>query len=266
VAPRLGLRPVPIPGFHFPKGFTYSPLGRTYASSFDLRTLGKVTPVKDQDPHGTCWAFAACASMESCLLTGESWDFSEDNLAYFHGFDLGYEHGGSTTMAAAYLTRWTGPVTEAQDPYNDGVHPDPSSLTVQKHVQNIVYLPPRSSCTANDDFKYALTTWGAVDVTMYWSDGAYDRATSSYYYHGPTSVGWNHAVAMVGWDDNYPASNFSPAAPGKGAFLIKNSWGTGWGDAGYFWVSYYDVALGYDDSMGQNIQAAVFYGAEPTDD
>ncbi len=261
-APGLGLLPAPVPGFHIPAGFSYSPVGRTYSSSFDLRTLGKVTPVKNQNPYGTCWAFASIASLESGLLTGETWDFSEDNLAYFHGFDWTYDEGGNSLLAASYLTRWTGPFTEAQDPYNDSVHPDPSTLTLQKHVQDIVYLPPRTSPTDNDDFKYALTTWGAVDVSIFWDNASYNSGTHSYRYTG--SAGYNHDVTMVGWDDDYLATNFSPAAPGNGAFLIKNSWGTGWGNAGYFWISYYDSELGYDTLDNGNLQASVFMGAQPT--
>jgi hypothetical protein len=48
-------------------------------------------------------------------------------------------------------------------------------------------------------------------------------------------------VTLVGWDDNFSSSNFETAPPGDGAFLIQNSWGTTFGQSGYFWISYYDT-------------------------
>ncbi len=74
---------------------------RGYASSFDLRTTGKLTSVKDQDPWGTCWSFATYGSMESCLLPGESRDFSEDHMVLTSGFDMGSDGRGQSTTSAA---------------------------------------------------------------------------------------------------------------------------------------------------------------------
>lgn len=243
-------------------GARYSPLGSLYASAFDLRDLGKVSSVKDQAPYGTCWSFAALGSLESCLLAAETWDFSEDDLVWFHGFDYARPGGGNAFMATAQLTRWDAPFTEAQDPYADGVHPDPSSMTLQKHVQDVMFLPPRQNATDNDNIKWALTNHGGVDVDMYFDQSAswasyFNDTTDAYYYGG--SFGPNHDVLIVGWDDNYPRTSFSTQPAGDGAFLVKNSWGTSWGDSGYCWVSYYDSRLGYGGSN------SVFMAAEPTD-
>jgi len=58
---------------------------RSYAlpSSFDWREQGKVTPVKDQNPCGTCWIFGTTSVLESAVLIGESEepDFSEQSVA-----------------------------------------------------------------------------------------------------------------------------------------------------------------------------------------
>lgn len=240
-------------------GARYSPLGSLYASAFDLRDSGKVSNVKDQSPYGTCWTFAALGSLESCLLPAEAWDFSEDNLVWFHGYDFARPGGGNAFMATAQLARWDAPFTEAQDPYADGTHPDPSSMTVQKHVQDVMFLPPRQNATDNDNIKWALTTYGGVDVDMYMNESAsyFNDATDAYYYGGSSTA--NHDVLVVGWDDDYSKTNFSTQPAGDGAFLVKNSWGTSWGDGGYFWSSYYDSRFGHG---GFN---AVFMGAEPTD-
>jgi hypothetical protein len=57
-------------------------------------------------------------------------------------------------------------------------------------------------------------------------------------------------VCIVGWDDNYPASQFNVTAPGNGAFIVRNSWGPSWGDSGYFYVSYYDTEFARSSYSG----------------
>jgi hypothetical protein len=53
----------------------------------------------------------------------------------------------------------------------------------------------------------------------------------------------DHYVTLVGWDDNFSKNKFSTVAPGNGAWICKNSWGTDWGDGGFFYISYYDKSL-----------------------
>lgn len=231
------------------------PVTDDFPSAFDLRAQNRVTPVKDQGSYGTCWSFATFASLESALTPTETWDFSEDNLVNLHGYDLGYNDGGNYDMATAYLARWSGPVSEADDPYPD--HYSPQGLPVSKHVQNVIFLPPRSGAGDNDAIKWALLNYGAVATSMYWSENYYLSSSQAYYYNG--SLSSNHAVAIVGWDDNFDRSLFGGSAgqpPGNGAFIVKNSWGTSFGNKGYFFVSYYDSRIGLD--------LAVFYNAEMT--
>jgi C1A family cysteine protease len=231
-----------------------------FSASYDLRTYGKVTPVKDQGYCGSCWAFAAIGSLESNLLTSETWDFSENNLKNTHGFDWGPCDGGNGDMATAYLARWSGPVSEADDHYNPSSNISPPGLTPRKHVQEVLIIPSRASSLDNDNIKQAVMTYGALSTSMRWEGDqyittAYYNSTShSYYYNGAANS--NHGVAIVGWNDDFPASYFSTTPPGNGAFIIKNSWGAGWGENGYFYISYYDTKIGLDNY--------VFNGAEPT--
>ena len=211
-------------------------------ASFDLRPLGKVTPVRDQGQCGSCWTFGTYGSLESTCLPAKSWDFSENNLKNLAGFDLGPCDGGDDLMATAYLARWSGPVSEADDPYDAFSGVSPLGLPARMHVQNVYALPDRTSPTDNDAIKAAVMTYGAVNVSMYWGDSSFDGSTNAYYYSGKAQP--NHSVTLVGWDDNYDKSNFRPQPPGNGAFIIKNSWGDSWGDSGYFYMSYYDTWAG----------------------
>jgi C1A family cysteine protease len=233
----------------------------TYPGSYDLRSLGKLTPVENQNPYGACWAFAALASLESCLLPSDLEDFSQDNLARNTGFDADpYNGGGNASMATAYLARWGGPVASAEDAYGDSY--TPPGLIAEKHAQEVLFLPPRSGPTDTSTIKWALMTYGAVYTTLYADDSlgkagssTWSPAHAAYYYAGSTNI--NHAVDIVGWNDGYSRYNFATTAPGDGAFIVRNSWGASFGEGGYFYVSYYD-------SLIANESLAVFDSAEAT--
>ena len=214
-------------------------------ASYDLRTQNKLTAVRNQGGCGACWAFSSMASVESTLLGAELWDFSENNMKNEHGFVYGPCSGGNYSMAASYLARAVGPVTEADDPY--GPNTSPQGLQAQKLVQGIIFLAGRSSSLDNDAIKQAVMQHGAVAISMYWTSGSYNSATRAYYYTGGSAS--NHGVAVVGWDDNYPAENFATRPAGDGAFIIRNSWGSGWGESGYFYVSYYDSRAARSTNM-----------------
>ncbi len=219
---------------------------------YDLRTLNKVTSVKDQGSAGVCWTFATYSSLESNLLTGENRDYSENNMknllssSYPEGFDRGSNDGGNEFMSTAYLARWSGPVSESDDPYSySGV--SSGNPPLQKHVQDVLFIPDRTGSLDNNEIKSAVQNYGAMFTSMYYDNAYYSPTKYSYYYDGLTSA--NHAIAIVGWDDSFDRNSFARVPPGDGAFIIKNSWGTGWGDRGYFYISYYDSKIGKDNAV-----------------
>lgn len=204
-------------------------------ASYDLRTKGKLTAIRSQGGCGSCWAFATYGSLESFLRPSETWNFSEQNLIDQHGFDLEPCEGGNIGMSTAYLARWSGPIKEEDDPY---IYSTLSGLNVRKHVQDVIYIPPRSSSLDNDLIKQAVMAYGAVYVSMYYSSAYYNNTNKAYY--NPDLEEGGHAIAIVGWDDNFDKNKFNNTPTGNGAFIVRNSWGIDWGENGYFYVSYYD--------------------------
>ncbi|OPX87533.1 MAG: Papain family cysteine protease [Pelotomaculum sp. PtaB.Bin104] len=251
----LGKIPSPLDLSHLKGKAITSQL--SFPSIYDLRTMGKLTKVQNQNPCGACWTFSALGSLESCLLPSESWDFSENNLKNTNGFDKGACGGGVTNMAVAFLARWSGPIAEKDDPYNPYSSSSPSGLSPKKHIQQVYYMPSRGGPLDNNNIKQAIMDYGAVSTSLYMDEVTkYNPSYYAYYYDGAESIG-NHVVDIVGWDDNFNKNKFNSIPPGNGAFIAKNSWGTSWGENGYFYISYYDKVIGNEKS-----ENAVFLNAE----
>jgi len=230
----------------------------TIPQDFDLRLSNKTTGVKNQLTTGACWAFASFGAIESALLPDERWDFSEDHLSLGHGFNLDQADGGNYAISLSYLTRWSGPVIEEDDIFNDGIN-NPDAVPV-KHIQEAQFIPDKDY----SGIKVGLMTYGAVQTSIFIdddslaSDGSYyNEELSSYHYYGDSDI--NHDVVIIGWDDTYPKENFKGAPKRNGAFLVKNSYGELFGDQGYFYVSYEDIYVGTQNVVFTRIDNATNY-------
>ena len=248
----------------------------TLPSYYNLADYGLVGTVKNQGSGGNCWAFATMASLESAVLkaiyemnrsgliynyseydgilellnNGENLsdviDFSEENMKNLaalyspYGWNRETNAGGTDDTGVCYLVSWLGPIYEADDIYSPKSILSPV-LNSFMHVQNVVYLK-RDDYTDNDMIKQAIMDYGAVFTSVRMYDENHNRLFASnsnmtYLYYNGTNKTCDHAVSIVGWDDNMEI----PGAPDKGAWIMKNSWGD-WGkNHGYFYVSYYDV-------------------------
>lgn len=186
------------------------------------------------------------------------------------GYNSRPRDGGNIYYAAAYLMRGTtlgGTLEEASDPYcyADKTLPYRAVETTKALGAERAYIVENIPIIVDDkderydtasggfvseteEIKRAILSYGAVVTSICWlsSSNYYNSATGAYYV--PAMRDADHAISIVGWDDNYSASSFRQTPPGDGAWLIKNSWGTG-ADAGidgsgYYWVSYYDGRIG----------------------
>lgn len=246
---------------------------RSIPVSFDLRnitlengtTVSYVSPIKDQKNSGSCWAFGSIAALESYLLKNENrtYDFSENNQKNVmgsytkDGWILGPNSGGGTAKTLAYWARWSGPVNETDDPYNDTSVISPTNLAVVKHVQDVVYLPVMD----NIQLKLAILEYGSVVIGYKFFDSEYVEINGTVFVSEVSPLNTlprysSHVVSIIGWDDNYPGSKFGENIP-DGAFIIKNSFGEDYYNktlnktipyesGGYDYISYYDLTLSKD--------------------
>ena len=228
---------------------------------FDWREQGIVTRVQDQAGCGDCYAFATLGSLESRIQIdgGGSFDFSENNLkecSYLAANSIlirqaryGSCDGGNPWLTTNHLTQF-GAVLESCDPH---IGADVACTTGCPSVKTLLGYRHLASNTVPsvDALKSALQRYGPLYVSMYAGGGgnaweqelvAYD---GSYVLRYTGTDRSNHAVLLIGWDDDLAHDG------GKGAWKVKNSWGTGWGgtlgvgtEQGYFHLAYGSANLG----------------------
>ena len=228
---------------------------------FNSVEWGWVSPVKNQGFSGACWCFSTISAIESGLLksTGVLYDFSEQNmqkllLQYSKYGHVQFVEGGETTTAIMYALSWLGPIDEEEDTF-DMLAKFTRLIDAKKiHVQDVILIPPRDVSYDIDYIKQAILKCGSVTTDFYSleEEPNFNIETSAFYYNESDVLYPNHAVAIVGWDDNYPAENFISTPPGDGAWIIKNSYGKGEYDNGFCYISYYDTVI-FKESCGLGV-------------
>lgn len=222
--------------------------------SYDSRDYDIVTPIKNQRMFGrdTCWAYATLAASETSILREglfysdtRNLDLSELNHSYLTFNNDPDKDPLNLTTGDAY-----------SGPYNKGYHMEGSSQRMltwvtpshEDYIENENNPNIKESAfllediikvdhTSITDIKKAIAQYGAVTVSYKLTDWHEEY----YYYNSNINVfdGDNHAVTIVGWDDNVDKNLYKLPSTMNGGWIVKNSWGTSHKEGdGYFMMSY----------------------------
>ena len=245
------------------------PSSSSVGDNYDPLPYGTLyaTPYKPQMILGSCWLFASNAVLETHIkkTTGVQVSLSENHakvgiFASRLGMTDRTAMGGNAVMAGTYWMRGElgGPVLTQDDrPYNTDINstdwnpnaPRYGRVTNMQWVLDPTLEFPRDNPGYDLEFrnniKEAIYNYGSVGGS-YWSSGQpkHDSPRGfTYYFNNPDETSesnsnsrTDHAIQILGWDDNFPAGNFSNPPPGNGAWYVKDSKSNG---VSFHWISYY---------------------------
>lgn len=212
------------------------------AAAFNWVARGKVTPVTDQKYCGSCWAFAAVGAFESSWLIENN---AAINASEEHVFNCTADSncGGGYLYNALDELVTGGTTTEAAEPYtHNNMQPKLMCTAGAMPYRAVAWAPLEANwqtISTPATIKAALCKYGPITTRiMAGTDSFKSYANGTYQqvepvtYSGPGA----HFVVIVGWDD------------AKGAWRIKNSWGTDWGESGYMWIKYGANLVGHSSA------------------
>lgn len=231
-------------------------MGASLETRFSLKDIiADNVLIRDQQQTNACWTFAALSSLETNLaLTGNDtskvYDFSERHMEYAtsrfflngtvnsKGLNRNVGDGGNWDMASAYLTNGQGAIDETSMPFENNEDTIDISEIQNKTVTSEIYdTVSFASYNSTDDIteikqqmKEHIKSYGSICASIYgaslFSD-YYNNETGAIYCDDADKCKTNHAVSIIGWDDNYAVENFNEGhrPTSKGAWIIRNSWG-----------------------------------------
>ena len=245
-------------------------------TKYDPRLYGRVTKIKEQTRDGMCWTYAACACAESNLIYkyGVKNDIDLSELYYAYCI---YTINDRRIVRNDKLVSFKEFCDSGGNAffYNDGIYLDKFALEKEfpevnslknytlSEKQLDAYLFRASKVDIGYNYYNKLDTIDRIKTLLKENGNVYCNIYQNYNYYTfppnkktdaalfcPVKNNINHAVEIIGWDDDYSASNFVNTPEGNGAWLVKNSAGTGgWAGSGYIWISYYDKSLNNFQSL-----------------
>ncbi len=213
---------------------------RDFAEAFNWCDLDGCTPVKDQGNCGSCWAFSSVATLESAIAIkdGVVTDLSEQWLLSCNsdGWDcVGGFWAHRYHLYKADPCGWTGAVYEADCEYVQVQQACDCPYEHPYKIQSWGHIAGRTGIPSVAEIKEAMLEYGPIDAAVLVDDNFSD------YQGGVFSLcdnQWlpNHTVTLVGWDDTQGA---------QGIWILRNCWGTGWGERGFMRIEYGCSNVGY---------------------
>ncbi len=206
-------------------------------AAFDLRNVGGknfITPIRDQGGCGSCVAFGTCATIEGTFRWQRGdpnlqVDLSEAQLFYCHGRAQGRNcSNGWWPDQALECCKNPGVADEACYPYTAG---DQNCTNLCSDWQNrVIKIQGYHRVNATADMKTWISTRGPL-CTCFIVYADFFNYRSGIYRHVTGNQVGGHCVSMVGYDDT------------TSSWICKNSWGTGWGESGFFRIAYGDSGI-----------------------
>lgn len=227
--------------------------------SYNLKdVIPENTTIKNQMNTNSCWAFASLGALETNLAMRDYnsskgpvvYDFSEKHMNYAtakssfldnktneYGFSKEVSEGGNFYMAIQYLTNGLGAIDEEDLPFENSEEDIDISEIQNKEVKTTLYdtaefesVDSSEKEVVMDSMKEHIANYGGIYAGI---SGAsifgdnYNNETGAMYCSDSFSNPIDHAVTIIGWDDNYSVDNFNEnnRPTTNGAWIIKNSWG-----------------------------------------
>lgn len=217
-------------------------------TQYDWREHGYDFPVGDQDNCNAGYAFAAVDAVQAAIWKKDSikLDFSENHAKECNWHALNHYAGLPNTCEGGNFKMLTnlfsqhGLVLETCDPYVDYDTTCNVSCTSQYYLTDWQEFSPSYEMASKDLIKQKIMEHGPLYTQMDPKITGFEDYSGGYVLTGTSTDPnkWTHGVLIVGWDDSLTYTG------GQGAWIVKNSYGDGWGDGGYFMIAYGKAGIG----------------------